>query len=136
MTRFKFRLQTPYDLASWREKMAKQDVKEKQMVYDREEECLNEKLAGMKSLIDMERSLQGKKRFHWQHGYVEGTAELIKSRGSNANRGSEKGVDGVGGITPRTERNQQGKEVHGKTERTPLCPILVRMAVAGAVSYR
>ncbi|NLW44622.1 MAG: hypothetical protein GXY92_05510 [Syntrophomonadaceae bacterium] len=60
MTRFKFRLQTPYDLASWREKMAKQDVKEKQMVYDREEECLNEKLAGMKSLIDKERSLQGK----------------------------------------------------------------------------
>jgi flagellar FliJ protein len=60
MNRFKFRLQTPYDLASWREKQAKQELKEKQMVYDREEECLNEKLAGMRSLIDEERSLQGK----------------------------------------------------------------------------
>lgn len=63
MNRFKFRLQTPYDLASWREKQAKQELREKQMVYDREEECLNEKLAGMRSLIDEERSLQGK-RFH------------------------------------------------------------------------
>ena len=60
MNRFKFRLQTPYDLASWREKQAKQELREKQMVYDREEECLNEKLAGMRSLIDEERSLQGK----------------------------------------------------------------------------
>jgi len=60
MNKFKFRLQTPYELASWREKIAKQELKEKQMVYDREEECLNEKLAGMRSLIDMERSLQGK----------------------------------------------------------------------------
>ncbi|MGI6548910.1 MAG: flagellar export protein FliJ [Syntrophomonadales bacterium] len=60
MNTFKFRLQTPYDVASWREKIAKQEVKERQIAYDHEEQTLNEKLAGMRHLIDQERELQGR----------------------------------------------------------------------------
>ncbi len=60
MNTFKFRLQTPYNVASWREKLAKQEVKERQNAYDQEEQTLNDKLTGMKHLIDQERGLQGK----------------------------------------------------------------------------
>lgn len=59
MNRFKFRLQTPYDVVTWREKLAKQELKERQVLFDKEEDCLNEKLDGMKLLVDKERSLQG-----------------------------------------------------------------------------
>ena len=59
MNNFKFRLQTPYDVASWRERLVKQEVKERQMTYDEEEQSLMEKLAGMNHLIDQERGLQG-----------------------------------------------------------------------------
>lgn len=60
MNRFKFRLQTPYDVVSWRERLAKQELKERQAAYDQEEDCLNEKVTGMKNLIDKERNLKGK----------------------------------------------------------------------------
>ncbi|MGE5545154.1 MAG: flagellar export protein FliJ [Bacillota bacterium] len=59
MNKFKFRLQTPYDVVIWREKLAKQELRERQMAYDQEEDRLHEKLAGMKSLLDKERSLRG-----------------------------------------------------------------------------
>lgn len=59
MNRFKFRLQTPYNVVAWREKLAKQELKERQVLFDKEEDCLNEKLDGMKLLVDRERSLQG-----------------------------------------------------------------------------
>lgn len=59
MNIFKFRLQTPYNVISWREKLAKQEVKERQMAYDHEMQFLNEKLDEMTHLNNRERGLQG-----------------------------------------------------------------------------
>ncbi len=59
MNGFKFRLQTPYNVISWRERLIKQEVKKRQTVYQREEQILNQKLHEMMSLSDQERELKG-----------------------------------------------------------------------------
>jgi flagellar FliJ protein len=59
MRKFKFRLQTPYDVILWKEKLVKQEVKERQTVYDQEEQDLNQRLEELTGLNNQERGLQG-----------------------------------------------------------------------------
>jgi len=61
MKGFKFRLETSYNLISWRENLVKQEVREKQTRYDQAGLILNQMVEGKEKLNDQLRCLQGQR---------------------------------------------------------------------------
>ncbi|NLB18116.1 MAG: flagellar export protein FliJ [Syntrophomonadaceae bacterium] len=59
MRNFTFRLQTPFNVVTWKEKLAKQEFKEKQTAYDREVEILCCNSQDLSDLSDQEREFMG-----------------------------------------------------------------------------
>ncbi|NLV16984.1 MAG: flagellar export protein FliJ [Syntrophomonadaceae bacterium] len=59
MKNFAFRLQTPFNVITWKEKLAKQEFKEKQSAYDREVEILCNSSQNLSDLSDQARDFMG-----------------------------------------------------------------------------
>lgn len=59
MKGFNFRLQTPFNVVTWKEKMVKEELREKQMVYDHQVEILDGNMRSLKEISDQDRELNG-----------------------------------------------------------------------------